>query len=1575
MGLQKDTYTVRGLIQKPFWLMMKRIMTRQTRIPAWFFALFLWAGYAVYGVSSGRPSTHRLIELVRIQPGEELKETLQPIKTFIATHPESLARGTQELVYRAVYAGSGNQLLATYTDLGKDRMLEKALAYTAFQQMGYPPPDSALEELCNWILTEAESWEQLTMPREFLLVYVKENGMDIPDRIAQLPMTQETRTYRAISDKVAALEFNGTAELVRSFPHDSDYLWMVVDEFPNTNGEMNRQLPIMEELATSAREAGNLLDALRMEAQIIALQVNYSAESHLDRDRYDRVLAESESLGNYYNTIDLVSTLALRHMFSSNYEESLRYSLEAVRLSDKYHLPLSKGIYAGYAGICYSNLAQYDKALEANQKACDALKDLDPGWYWIWREKLAYLYMVLGDTDTSEDIYLEVMNQHLEDEYPLQAQYTYRNLTELYLMTGELEKAASYMARVDTDAFPGMARKNMAIAGRLAYARGNYPKAQKLLEASVNDPAPMDVSTLLDTQITLAATYQAMGQLTPADQAYRTAETLFEEIAQTRFTNLAYRSGFFQEYQQLYINHITFLVNQLKQPDKAWMLVRRLRSGPFQYFAEACVDHFREIVSVPESTEPPYSISQMKINNGLRKLMVRVSTAVTSGKTTFLAGPGGVFRTDGLLFTRVAEAPDIFALSANGRNWAGISEKRLYLNGTSFSLPEKPDRILTGVHLTEHACFVSSSSGLYRISEDQASSVLEGNIICMLPRNDVILVAVSGKGLYNWEPTVEPGQGMTEVRMGLPGRDLEQVISLTPWKQSGLAVFTPDSVFLKDQEKDARQLVFPYGTIDGAWRIAPDRWVIQTALQDWFLLEDQRFRPIDAGPSPLRSVSTASGFRFWSTGTAIHVEREPATVKLSLPAESAGQPPSQAVRLDEETVALVFTGRGVSVHRIHDGSSVGFFAAPVQQFSASSSTFCILETNEQLAIYNGSPLEDPYEMKRIYIGSPIAALYQDMNSAVIASPIAGGLVRWTPTDPPHFFGQRNGLPAGSAFTCLLRLDQTLYLGTDNQVVSFVDDRAGITYTLEGKIRTFSSRNDELLAGTTRGVFSIRNGTITQYMTSSHSGTIHHLSANGILFAAAAENGVYLNMNSITCLVTIPEQIRFAFLGNENILMVSDNNLVILQDPVCPVLVRQGTNRFAVLDGTTTLNLQRNDESNVYLCSADGIMTAVSHQDTERFELSSAQLGDVVAAQLPPFGVQPPFTTTPVLTSDNRLVNPSELKPGRRDLTVVGGRPFRQQGWHLNASVVRSISRVWWVVGFLILLIGWLLVSRYIKWKRARYIAHYKLLEKLGEGGMGTVFKARDIRHSRTVALKILNRQMDESVIERFKREWQMLDKLGHPNIIRVFDRGEHMEQFFIAMEYLNGHTLDEILEHNGPLPEEAVVSIAISVANALEAIHEQNIIHRDLKPSNIMVIRHSEKLTGRIRPDQIKLMDFGVSKELLEEGLTSTGNLVGTLLYLAPESLSSLRVDSRSDLYALGVLMYELLSGMPPFYDENQVSIYYKIINSPPPPFSEDVTVSQQMKSIIWRCLSKDPAERYQSPADIREALQRILQN
>ncbi len=258
-------------------------------------------------------------------------------------------------------------------------------------------------------------------------------------------------------------------------------------------------------------------------------------------------------------------------------------------------------------------------------------------------------------------------------------------------------------------------------------------------------------------------------------------------------------------------------------------------------------------------------------------------------------------------------------------------------------------------------------------------------------------------------------------------------------------------------------------------------------------------------------------------------------------------------------------------------------------------------------------------------------------------------------------------------------------------------------------------------------------------------------------------------------------------------------------------------------------------------------------------------------------------------------------------------------------------------------------------------SRFVILEELNRGSMGVIYRARDKVLDEIVALKVLNDYLasDSNALERFKREARAAKRLSHPNIVRIHDMYEIGPKRLLSMEYISGRDLKTILREQGPLPSAEVVRVAIGVAQALAHAHSLQIIHRDIKSANIMI---SDDGT-------IKVTDFGIAKMLVQgPEITHSGSqIVGTPLYMAPEQIKGGDVDGRADIYSLGVTMYELLSGHPPFFEGN---IEYHHLHSPPPPLQ--VPVSFELADIVLRCLAKDPAQRFQSAEELIEALKTV---
>ena len=269
------------------------------------------------------------------------------------------------------------------------------------------------------------------------------------------------------------------------------------------------------------------------------------------------------------------------------------------------------------------------------------------------------------------------------------------------------------------------------------------------------------------------------------------------------------------------------------------------------------------------------------------------------------------------------------------------------------------------------------------------------------------------------------------------------------------------------------------------------------------------------------------------------------------------------------------------------------------------------------------------------------------------------------------------------------------------------------------------------------------------------------------------------------------------------------------------------------------------------------------------------------------------------------------------------------------------------------------------------LKHYKVLSVIGEGGMAMVYKARDERTAEIVALKVLKRgeQIDQENLQRFLKEFKTGSKLNHPNIMQVYEIGEVEGTYFISMEYINGSSLQEILDEKGRLSQEGTLKIAIHIAKALEFAYSQRIIHRDIKPENILISRDGE----------VKITDLGLAKELkrfVTVNITKTGEGIGTLHYMSPEQVESTRdVDQRADIYSLGATLYECLCGQPPF-DEVGVWKFVEAINEkPPPPLPDRVP---NLHAEIWPCIQKSLAkradDRQQTPGEFRQELEHLLE-
>ncbi|MGH3993270.1 MAG: protein kinase domain-containing protein, partial [Pseudonocardiaceae bacterium] len=257
---------------------------------------------------------------------------------------------------------------------------------------------------------------------------------------------------------------------------------------------------------------------------------------------------------------------------------------------------------------------------------------------------------------------------------------------------------------------------------------------------------------------------------------------------------------------------------------------------------------------------------------------------------------------------------------------------------------------------------------------------------------------------------------------------------------------------------------------------------------------------------------------------------------------------------------------------------------------------------------------------------------------------------------------------------------------------------------------------------------------------------------------------------------------------------------------------------------------------------------------------------------------------------------------------------------------------------------------------------YRVLGRIGSGGMADVYRAEDTHLGREVALKVLHRRFaqDAEFVERFRREARAAAGLQHPHVVSVFDRGEYEGTYYIAMECLSGRTLKALVNDAAPLDPLRVIDLGIQVLQAAGFAHRRGVIHRDFKPHNVIV--DDEGVA--------KVTDFGIARAGASE-MTETGSIMGTAQYLSPEQAQGHPVTAASDLYSIGVMLYEMLTGRIPFEGDSAVSIALKHLSEPPPPMSvEGLSIEPNLEAVVLGALAKDPLARWQTGEDFAAALE-----
>ncbi len=360
----------------------------------------------------------------------------------------------------------------------------------------------------------------------------------------------------------------------------------------------------------------------------------------------------------------------------------------------------------------------------------------------------------------------------------------------------------------------------------------------------------------------------------------------------------------------------------------------------------------------------------------------------------------------------------------------------------------------------------------------------------------------------------------------------------------------------------------------------------------------------------------------------------------------------------------------------------------------------------------------------------------------------------------------------------------------------------------------------------------------------------------------------------------------------------------------------------------------------------------------------------------------------------RYVSYTNLDPGNYIFHVKGSNNdgvWNETGKSLKIYITPPYYQTWWFRTLMIIFAGLVVVfivqwqKYYKEYRKLRYISHFKIVRKIGEGGMGEVYQAKNFITGDSVALKLLHPKLtaEESNKTRFLREAKLMSDLQHPNIVKIFETGEAAGRGYISMELLEGMTLSEFIKASGYLAAPIAVEIVLATCEALSFIHKQGVIHRDIKSENVFIFQPQSKSKSRFKrlskisqtrltwPERVRLMDFGLAKSLELMTITQVESIIGTIAYMSPEQASGRAVDQRSDVYSLGVVLYEALTGHLPHESDNELVLLQAVMDGrdPKPMESHGVEIPELIKDIVLKMLKKYPDERYQSIDEVKTAL------